>query len=108
MMAKKKSLRGYTALGSISTELVLQNLPFVFFLGFLATIYIANAHFAESRIREIQTMQSEVKELKRKYNSLKSEVMFNSRHSALSESVRELGLKRMERKPYKLVVEQEP
>ena len=101
MMAKKKTLKDYTSLGSLSAaELILQNLPFVFFLGFLATIYIANAHFAEKRVREIQELQKEVKDLRRQYNSVQSENMFNSRFTELSESVEPYGLKRTKQHPY--------
>jgi cell division protein FtsL len=102
-MAKKKSFMDYTSFGSKSAEWVLKNLPFVFFLGFLATIYIANGHYAERRIREILTLQKEVKDMKREYNSLKSEIMFNSRYSEISKRVKDVGLERP-KEPYKIKV----
>ncbi len=92
-MAKKKIAYGnYLAFGSMGASLILKNLPFVLFLGFLTVIYIANAHFAEKQIRQIQTLQKDVKELKRQYNSLKSENMFNSRLAEIEEEVKGLGL----------------
>ncbi|MCB0621166.1 MAG: hypothetical protein KDC43_20985 [Saprospiraceae bacterium] len=103
-MAKKKNLRDYTAIGSIGAELILKNLPFVFFLGFLATIYIANAHYAEKRIREILELQKEVRDLRRQYNSLVSEIAFHSRYSEISKEMKELGLQREGRQPIKIVV----
>lgn len=106
-MAKKKTLRDYTALGSISAELVLKNLPFVFFLGFLAVVYIANTHFAEKRMREILELQKEVKDLKREYNSLQSEIMFNSRFSEVVKKVDNLGLQRLNQQPMKIVIGEE-
>jgi len=33
---------------------IIKNIPFVFFLGFLGVIYIANAHMAERKVRQIQ------------------------------------------------------
>ncbi len=94
-MAKKdKQLRSYLAFGNVSASLVLKNLPFVMFLSFLTIIYIANAHYAEKQIRQIQTLQKQVKESKRQYNSLKSEIMFNSRLTEVGESVESLGLRK--------------
>ena len=91
-MAKTKKLSGYSALGSTSAELVLQNLPFVLFLGFLAIIYIANAHFAEKRVREVFELQKEVKDLRREYHSLRSDIAFNSRRTELARQLKNKGL----------------
>ena len=92
-MAKKKiSFGNYFALGSMSASLILKNLPFVMFLGFLTVIYIANAHLAEKQIRQIQSLQQDVKDLKRQYNSLKSENMFKSRLAEIEDDVEGLGL----------------
>lgn len=81
-------------LGSLSAQLILKNLPFVLFLGFLTVVYIANAHFAEKQVRQIQSLQKEVKELKRQYNSLKSEIMFQSRLAEVEDEVESMGLEK--------------
>jgi len=91
---KKKALGNYFAIGSMGASIVLKNLPYVLFLSFLTIIYIANAHYAEKQVRRIQTLQKEVKELKRQYNSLKSEIMFESRLSGIGEEVGTLGLRK--------------
>lgn len=100
-----KTFKDYTALGSISAHWILHNLPFVFFLGFLAIIYIANAHYAERQVRQIQTLQKEIKDLRREHNALKSEVMDNSRLSKVGKRVEELGLKKSAGKAKKIVIE---
>ena len=82
------------AVGSMSASLILKNLPFVMFLGFLTVVYIANAHFSEKQIRQIQYLQKDVKELKRQYNSLKSEIMFQSRLAEVEDEVKSLGLRK--------------
>ncbi|HFA51660.1 MAG TPA: hypothetical protein ENJ95_21815 [Bacteroidetes bacterium] len=92
MASRKKNIGNYFAFGDMSALLVLKNLPFVLFLGFLTVIYIANAHLAEKQIREIQTLRKDVKELKREYNSLKSEIMFKSRLAEIEEQVKGIGL----------------
>jgi hypothetical protein len=91
-MAKKNSLSNYTALGSMSAELILQNLPFVVFIGFLAVVYIANAHNAEKRIREVYQYQKEVKDLRREYHSLRADIAFNSRRTELARQLKDKGI----------------
>ncbi len=104
MAKKKKSLKDYTAFGNISAELVLKNLPYVLFIGFLAMVYIANAHYSEKKIREIQRLQAEIKELRWHYMSLKSELMYNSKRSEITKQVAPLGLKPMKGKSKKIVI----
>ena len=75
------------------------------FLGFLTVIYIANAHLAEKQIRQIQTLQQDVKELKRQYNSLKSENMFNSRLAEIEEDVEGIGLTKQAGRVKRIIVD---
>lgn len=106
-MAKRgtPSFREFTMLGSFSAQLILTNLPFVLFLGFLATIYIANSHFAERKVRQIQSMQREIKDLRRQYNALESEIMYQSKLSEVGDRVDDLGLKKTSRGLRKIVIE---
>jgi hypothetical protein len=103
MAQQKKSLGSYLELGSLGASLILKNLPFVLFLSFLTIIYIANAHYAEKQVRQIQTLQSEVKELKRQYNSLKSETMFKSRLAQVGSDVESLGLRKTAGNVFRIV-----
>ncbi|MBI5916168.1 MAG: hypothetical protein HY842_12400 [Bacteroidetes bacterium] len=105
MATQKKSLGSYLEIGSMGASLVLKNLPFVLFLSFLTVIYIANSHYAEKQVRQIQTLQKEVKELKRQYNSLKSEIMFKSRLAEIGEDVESLGLRKTAGRVKRIVVE---
>ena len=105
MASKKISYGNYFAFGNMSASLILKNLPFVLFLGFLTVIYIANAHFAEKQIRQIQSLQTDVKELKRQYNSLKSENMFKSRLAEIEDDVKGLGLTKQAGRIKRIIVE---
>ena len=69
-----------------------RNFSFLLFLGFLALVYIGNAHFAEKRVREIQALQKKIKELKWEYTSIKSETMYKSIQSQIDESLEPVGL----------------
>lgn len=75
------------------------------FLCFLTIIYIANAHYTEKQIRQIQTLQKDVKELKRQYNSLKSEIMFKSRLAEVGEDVELLGLRKTAGRVKRIITE---
>jgi hypothetical protein len=66
-----------------TTNLVFDNFKFLLFMGGLGLVYIANAHFAEKRVRRIQSLQKEIKELKWEYTSVKSETMYKSMQSQL-------------------------
>lgn len=75
-----------------STEWVFRNFSFLLFLGFLALLYIANAHFAEKEVRQIQALQKEIKELKWQYTSIKSETMYKSIQSQMDATLEPVGL----------------
>ena len=105
MASKKVAYGNYLAFGSMGASLILKNLPFVLFLGFLTVIYIANAHFAEKQIRQIQTLQQDVKEMKRQYNSLKSENMFKSRLAEIEEDVKGVGLTKQAGRVKRIIVD---
>lgn len=106
-MARKKEPRQFSDLNFIISDLILKNLPFVAFLGFLATIYIANAHYAERNVRKIQVLQKDLKELRWHYMSLQSENMYNSKRSEIADKVKDDGLRLQRRKPKKIVVPKE-
>lgn len=83
---------------------MLKNLPFIVFVGFLGTIYIANAHYAEKKVREIQILQKDLKETRWRYMSLKSELMYNSKQVEVAERAKDLGLKESKEQPKKIVI----
>ncbi len=103
-MAKKKGWLGLRGLSIFSSQFLLKNLLFLFFLGFLATVYIANAHYAERNVRRIQVLQRENKELRWYYMSLQADNMYNSKRSEVLRKVREEGLRPIEGKPKKIIV----
>ena len=87
--------------------ILLNNLIFVLFLGFLAIVYIANAHYAERKVRKIQLMQKEIKEMRWYYMSLQAENMYKSKRSEMKESVKDLGLRQQSGRPKRIIVSQE-
>ena len=86
------------------SQLILENLGFLAFLGALALVYIANAHYAEYNVRQIQSLEAEIKEKNWLYLTLQSENMYNGLRSEVVETVRDEGLRMHRGKPKKLVI----
>ena len=106
-MAKKRDIKSIFDLGLLTSKLVMNNLTFVLFLGFLTMVYIANAHYAESNVRKIQTLQKELRELKWYYMSLQSENMYNAKRSEVAKRVKDAGLKVQTQAPKRILVDKD-
>jgi hypothetical protein len=89
----------------INYRAITQNMPFILFLAALALIYIANSHLAEKKVRRINKLGREIKELKWEYLNVKSELMFRSKMSEVSKAVDPLGLKPLSSPPQKIELE---
>lgn len=103
-MAKKKGIEQVFSKDFWNSEKIFENLPFILFIGFLAIIYIANAHFAERNVRRIQVLKKEIQELRWHYRSLQAEIMVDSKRTEIGEKVKEEGLRAFQVKPKKIVV----
>ena len=74
---------------------IVKNVPFFLFLTALAVVYIYNGHYADKTARDINKVNTELKELQYEYKTLKSEVMFRSKQSELAKAVEPLGLREL-------------
>lgn len=74
---------------------LVRNIPFYFFLGVLAILYIANGHYADKANREISTIEKNLKEMEYEYKTVKRDVTFRSKESELVKAVEPLGLKQL-------------
>ncbi len=68
-------------------------MPFVLFLACIALFYIANGYYADDKIREVNKLSNNLKELRTEYIFTKSELMFASKQSEVAKSAEKLGLK---------------
>ena len=93
--------------GVISKELATQMMPFVIFLAMLGMVYIANKHFAEKTIREIDKLNKEVKELGYDFKTLKADLMLKSTQTEVAKQVDTLGLKELVEPPKKILIKEE-
>lgn len=90
--------------GVVSKESATQMMPFIIFLAMLGMIYIANRHFAEKTIRQIDKLSKEVKELSWDYKTLKADLMLKSTQTEVAKQVDTLGLKEPVEPPKKIVI----
>jgi len=77
----------------LSDDRAVQHIPFVLFLGLIAILYIANGYYADDKIREVNKVSNQIKELRTEYISSKSDLMFVSKQSEVAKAVAPLGLK---------------
>ncbi len=103
-MAKKKTFKDYTALGTFSAELIIKNLAYFIFLGLLGIVYIANTHYSEKKIKSIQKIEQEIKKYRWEYMALKSEVMKNTKQSEIAKKVKSQGVQSNRKTPKKIIV----
>lgn len=89
----------------LTHEKNLKHLPFVLFLGLIALFYIANGYYADDKIREVNKISNQLKELRSEYISTKSDLMFASKQSEVAKSAEQLGLKEPVVPPVKIEVD---
>lgn len=109
-MAKKKSrwqkMSKNLPFAVEPTHWVMKNLPFIFYIGFLGFIYIANARYAEKKVRKIQTLQKEIQKVSWEYLSIKSDLMLKSMQTEVTKETenRGLNIKELRTPPKKIIV----
>ena len=82
-----------------------QYLPKILFVMALGLLYIGNTHYAEKTVRQINTIQADVEDLRADYTTLKADLMFASKQSEVARKVKAYGLKESLTPPYKVVIE---
>lgn len=93
---KRRSKINYTWL--------LKHFSFLMFLALLAIVYIANGHWADNTIRDINITAKQVKDMEYEYKNLKSIEMYRSRESQVTQTAAALGLKPSATPPVKLEI----
>lgn len=88
-------------------QTAIRNLPFIFFLAALGIFYIANAHFTEKNVREIDQIEKRLNELRWEYMTTKSELEYISKQSEVAKMVEGSGLKELREPPKKIVTKVE-
>ena len=82
---------------------VIRSLPFIFFLAAIGIAYIANSHYAEKNVREIDQIEKQLNELRWDYMTTKSQLENISKQSEVAKMVEPSGLKELVVPPKKIV-----
>lgn len=82
---------------------IVKNIPFYFFISALAIVYIANGHYADKMMRQINETEKNLKEMEYEYKTVKQQVIFRSKESELAKAVEPLGLKPLTIPPLRIV-----
>jgi hypothetical protein len=93
--------------GVISKQAATDMVPYIIFVAFLALVYIANRHFAENNIRDIDRLSKEVKELSWDFKTTKADLMLKSTQTEVAKLVDTLGLKESVEPPHKIVIQED-
>lgn len=89
----------------LTNESTLKHVPFILFLALIAIFYIANGYYADDKIREVNKVSNQLKELRSEYISTKSELMFASKQSEVAKAAEGLGLTEPVVPPIKIEVD---
>lgn len=93
----------------LSSDQTVRLLPFIFFLGFLAICYIANGYYAEKKVKQMNQVSNEIKELKSEYIITKSDLMFISKQSEVAMVATSIGLiEAKDDPPKKIIIKKQP
>lgn len=99
IMSLKKTFRMIDTGG---TELLMKNLPFIFYIAFLGIIYIANSHYATKTVKQVNDTQVKMREMRWKIYSRKAELMYQSKLTEMATKVKDLGLKPLDEQAKKI------
>ena len=73
---------------------------FILYVVFLLVFYINHSYQAESYIREISSLERELKDLRSEYITTKSQLMFHSKQTEVQQLVKAQGLEKSKIPPF--------
>jgi hypothetical protein len=90
----------------LSQEITLKNLPFIFFLSFLAVCYIANGYYADDQVRKVNQLSNEIKELRTQYMVVKDSFIIKSKQTEIARVLakQQTGIKESVVPPKKIII----
>jgi len=105
--ANFKMLRNLSSVldGSILTsDIMVKNVMFFIFLFFLALVYIGNNFVSQSKVKKIDSISKELKDLHDQHISTKSDLMYFTKRSEVAKRLRSRNIKEATKPPYKIYV----
>jgi len=99
----RKAVKAFLGGDYLTREKVAGNIPFLLYVSVLAMIFIGNTYSTERKFKEIEKTKSELKELRYRYITTKSELMFRCRQTEISRQANLIGLRESLMPPYKIL-----
>lgn len=91
---------------SLSQVIHVRFLPQIAFVAVLCVLYIGNRHWAEKKIRTIHQLETQVRDLRADYTTLKADYKFSSKQSEVAKQAEKLGLYESPVPPYKIIAKE--
>jgi len=102
----RKGLLGLLSGTFLGRDQVLNHMPFMLFLAGIAVVYITYGYHAESTVKNMYKLESQVKDLKSQDLTLKSDLEQVKQQSNVAQAIKAMGLKESVVQPYKIKSEQ--
>lgn len=102
-----KVKRGFISIVSgkfLADDSTLSSLPFLLYVAFLGVLYIANGYYAHNRLKDLDSLDNNISELRTQYIIAKDKLMYLSKESELEKSTGTFGLQESVIPPNKIVV----
>jgi len=105
----KKGVKSFIGGAILTDERVTRQIPFLFFLAFLALILISNRNWSEKTMRRVEVLQDSIKELRSEATTISAKLMDVSRPSEVIKRIKDtgLGLEEPARPPQKILVKED-
>ncbi|MDX1903577.1 MAG: FtsL-like putative cell division protein [Thermonemataceae bacterium] len=79
-------------------------IPYVLYISALGIFYISNNHYARKLQREIVGLEKEVTNLRSDYTHHQAKYMNTIRYSEVEKKAKIIGLQRVEKVPYQIII----
>jgi Bacteriodetes cell division protein (FtsL-like) len=102
-----KSVHNILGGNFLGRDRALSFIPLLLLLTVLAVFYISNIYIAEKKSRQIENLNRELKELRYKFITKKSELMYLSNQSQVAKKLAQSGIKESRVPPEKIIIKEE-
>jgi len=100
---KEKGInRLFDANFSITRKSIAKFLPFLLFVAFLLTLYIANKYYAERSYLEETKLKQEIIDLRAESLTTKAQLINNTKQSDVEAKAKEIGLEQLKTPPKRI------
>ncbi len=102
-----KVRRGFLSIisgGFLEGENTIKSLPFLLYVAFLGMLYIANGYYAHSRLKDLDSLDNSITELRTQYIIAKDKLMYLSKESEVNKATGVSGPKEAVVPPAKIIV----